>query len=238
MRSIHDWIKLDEAVVPPCRPSLPPRPTDPTNAEVIPPMRHVFAVVVLSLGICALRALAEDWTEFRGPTGQGNAGEGLPGRVGTGEERRLETEPSGGRMVVADCVQGSRLHLTATAVAGKDLSLRALCSGREVGQDSLERRKGALPAVRQDGSSSQEQQRPSPTPITDGKRLYVHFGHMGTACLDLGWQGVVASDQISAMNQSTVTAAHPSWWTTSADLQHRRQRQAVCRRPGHGHRQR
>ena len=25
----------------------------------------------------------------------------------------------------------------------------------------------------------------SPTPISDGKRLYVHFGHQGTACLDL-----------------------------------------------------
>src|SRR5262249_54105408 len=25
----------------------------------------------------------------------------------------------------------------------------------------------------------------SPTPITDGKRLFVHFGHLGTACLDL-----------------------------------------------------
>jgi len=25
----------------------------------------------------------------------------------------------------------------------------------------------------------------SPTPITDGKRLFVHFGHQGTACLDL-----------------------------------------------------
>src|SRR5262249_44853236 len=25
----------------------------------------------------------------------------------------------------------------------------------------------------------------SPTPLTDGKRLYVHFGHQGTACLDL-----------------------------------------------------
>ena len=25
----------------------------------------------------------------------------------------------------------------------------------------------------------------SPTPIVDGDRLYVHFGHMGTAALDL-----------------------------------------------------
>jgi len=25
----------------------------------------------------------------------------------------------------------------------------------------------------------------SPTPLTDGKRLWVHFGHQGTACLDL-----------------------------------------------------
>src|SRR5262249_38284452 len=25
----------------------------------------------------------------------------------------------------------------------------------------------------------------SPTPLTDGQRLYVHFGHQGTACLDL-----------------------------------------------------
>jgi outer membrane protein assembly factor BamB len=66
----------------------------------------------------------------------------------------------------------------------KDLSLTALC---------LDVRDGTLvwskEVFRQDGGTAPrihtKNSHASPTPIVAGDRLFVHFGHQGTACLDL-----------------------------------------------------
>jgi outer membrane protein assembly factor BamB len=79
-----------------------------------------------------------------------------------------------------------RVYLTTAKPIGdtKDHSLMALC---------LDADKGTIvwqtDVFRQDGAKSPKihgkNSHASPTPITDGKRLYVHFGHQGTAALDL-----------------------------------------------------
>jgi outer membrane protein assembly factor BamB len=83
-------------------------------------------------------------------------------------------------------VQDGRVFLT-TAVpvkGGKDQSLRALCLDAEKGTVFWE-----TEVFLQDGSKAprihSKNSHASPTPLTDGKRLFVHFGHQGTACLDL-----------------------------------------------------
>jgi outer membrane protein assembly factor BamB len=130
-------------------------------------------------------ASAENWPEFRGPTGQGRYG------------KRLATEWSTTKNVVwkqkipgkgwsSPIVQDGRVFLT-TAVPmpdSKDQSLQALC---------LAANNGALlwqtEVFRQDGARAArihvKNSHASPTPVTDGERLYVHFGHQGTACLDV-----------------------------------------------------
>src|SRR5262249_23554561 len=65
-----------------------------------------------------------------------------------------------------------------------DQSLRALCfdakTGKVLWDQEVFRQDGATaPAIHGKNSHA------SPSPLTDGKRLYIHFGHQGTACLDL-----------------------------------------------------
>jgi outer membrane protein assembly factor BamB len=81
-----------------------------------------------------------------------------------------------------------RVYLT-TAVpvekgARTDQSLRALCldakTGKVIWNQEVFKEDGATaPRIHTKNSHA------SPTPLVDGKRLFVHFGHQGTACLDL-----------------------------------------------------
>src|SRR5207248_68712 len=86
--------------------------------------------------------------------------------------------------VVAD----GRIYLTtAVPVPGSrtnDQSLAALCLEARTGKVVWERE-----VFRQDGAKAPRPHRKnthaSPTPLVHDGRLYVHFGHQGTACLDL-----------------------------------------------------
>jgi len=129
---------------------------------------------------------AENWPEFRGPTGQGHyAGKSLPLEWST-TKNVVWKQPIPGRGWSSPILQDGKVFLT-TAVPikdSKDQSLRALCldaaAGRILWDTEVFRQDGArAPAIHSKNSHA------SPTPLTDGKRLFVHFGHQGTACLDL-----------------------------------------------------
>jgi outer membrane protein assembly factor BamB len=81
-------------------------------------------------------------------------------------------------------VAGGKVYLTAAvSVEGNtDLSLCALCLDAKDGKVLWKEE-----VFRQDGQSAPrihtKNSHASPTPIVDGERLYVHFGHQGTACL-------------------------------------------------------
>jgi outer membrane protein assembly factor BamB len=130
-------------------------------------------------------ARGENWPEFRGPTGQGHvrAG-GLPTRWGP-DKNVVWKQPIPGRGWSSPVVWDGRIYLT-TAVpvkGGNDQSLQALCldaaSGKILWQKEVFRQDGAAaPRIHTKNSHA------SPTPLTDGERLYVHFGHQGTAALD------------------------------------------------------
>src|SRR5262249_54204698 len=83
-------------------------------------------------------------------------------------------------------VAGGRVYLTTAAPikgSDKDLSLRALCldakSGKVLWDEEVIRQDGAKAAYIHSKNSHA-----SPTPVVGGGRLYVHFGHQGTGCLD------------------------------------------------------
>ena len=46
-----------------------------------------------------------------------------------------------------------------------------------------------------------------------GHRLYVHFGHMGTAALDLSGKVIWRQTELNT-RRSMATAARRCWWTT------------------------
>ncbi len=150
-------------------------------------------LLLLSLGSLSVQATdgATHWPQFRGPTGQGLA------------EGRLPTEWSSTRNVgwkqaipgngwSSPIVQQGRIYLTTAVPPGErlagapagDQSLQALCldagTGKVLWKREVFKQPGATaPRIHTKNSHA------SPTPITDGERLYVHFGHQGTACLDL-----------------------------------------------------
>ena len=141
-------------------------------------------VLLLITGASAL-ARAEDWPQFRGPTGQGHATErGLPLEWSETTNIIWKT-PVPGLGWSSPVVAGGRVWLT-TVVESKErrgrlsASLRALAfdvaTGREVVNVEVFRLDDA-------GYVNPKNSRASPTPIVGGERVYVHFGAEGTAAL-------------------------------------------------------
>jgi outer membrane protein assembly factor BamB len=121
---------------------------------------------LLALVFTAVHVVAGDWPEFRGPTGQGH-----------GTATNLP------------------LHWSATTAApiegSPDLSLRLLCLDAADGhvfwdKEVFREEAGKAQRIHQKNGHA------SPTPLVQDNRIYVHFGHMGTACLHVSgrivWQ--------------------------------------------------
>lgn len=148
-------------------------------------MHQAFTAAIVCL-IAMVTARAEDWPEFRGPTGQGHyTGKPLPVEWSTTKNVAWKLAIPG-KGWSSPVVWRGRIYLTSgVPVEGsKDLSLEALCldaeNGKLLWQTEVFRPESAKsPRIHQKNSPA------SPTPLTDGKRLYVHFGHQGTAALDL-----------------------------------------------------
>jgi outer membrane protein assembly factor BamB len=151
-------------------------------------VNRLFALAVVGgLGV-AIAAPAQDWPEFRGPTGQGIV---LQGRVPTdwsATRNVVWKQAIPGTGWSSPIVWKGRIYLTtAVSVAGndkEDQSLRALGLDAKDGKILWDRE-----LFRQDGSKTEaiheKASHANPTPISDGQRLYVHFGPHGTAALDL-----------------------------------------------------
>jgi len=130
--------------------------------------------------------VAENWPEFRGPTGQGiSTATRVPTLWSATENIAWKQEVPGTGWSSPVIVDG-RIYLT-TAVeqadAGK-ISLRTLCldaaSGRVIWNVET-----IQPAAEDAKVMHQKNSLASPTAIVHGDRVYVHYGHMGTAALDL-----------------------------------------------------
>ena len=145
-------------------------------------LRAAAATGVIAVLCASLRA--EEWTQFRGPTGQGHSSEsGLP--LEWSESRNVVWKtPVPGSGWSSPVVAGGRVWLT-TAVKERGTSLRVLAfdveSGREVVNTQVFRARHADPLNAKNTLAS-------PTPVVDGGRVYVHFGADGTAALDAAGQ--------------------------------------------------
>ncbi|HKE87719.1 MAG TPA: PQQ-binding-like beta-propeller repeat protein [Vicinamibacterales bacterium] len=146
--------------------------------------------VLLSLAVAVTRVSAEDWPQFRGPTGQGHATErGLP--LEWGESRNiLWKTPVPGFGWSSPVVAGGKVWLT-TVVETKEkrdrvsASLRALAFDVETGKELVN---VEVFQIKDAGVINPKNSRASPTPIIDGDRVYVHFGADGTAALSTSGQ--------------------------------------------------
>lgn len=122
---------------------------------------------------------AEDWPQFRGPTGQGLSTEATAPLVWSETKNIKWKSPVPGSGWSSPVVANGRIWLT-TAIGGRDVSLRALAFDVESGRELLN---VEVFRPRRTGAINPKNSHASPTPIVDGDRVYVHFGAEGTAAL-------------------------------------------------------
>ncbi|VTS00914.1 PQQ-binding-like beta-propeller repeat protein [Tuwongella immobilis] len=130
-------------------------------------------------------ATAENWADFRGPTGQGvYTGKPLPLEYGPGKNEVWKTEIPGKGWSTPIVVDGQLVLTTATPGEGRtDQSLRAICVDADSGKilwnvEVFQQKSASSPRIHSKNSYA------SPSAAWDGERYFVHFGHEGTAALD------------------------------------------------------
>ncbi|MEM7146569.1 MAG: PQQ-binding-like beta-propeller repeat protein [Verrucomicrobiota bacterium] len=147
---------------------------------------HLSLCLILTTGLA--KTHAENWPEFRGPSGQGHSSaENLP--TEWNQSKNVAWKKSiDGKGWSSPVLVDNRLFLT-TAVDDNpgsnntDRSLRALCLDANSGEEIWN-----VEVFEQDADDAykihKKNSHASPTPLYENERLYVHFGHDGTACLD------------------------------------------------------
>lgn len=138
-----------------------------------------YASLCLLFSSAALVQAGDDWPQFRGPDGQGHSDSvGVPLTWSETEHVAWKTEIPG-QGWSSPVVLGKQVWMTTATEGG--LSLRAVCVDRDSGRvlHNVEVFKREKP-IEVHATNSYA----SPTPILEGNRVYVHFGTMGTACLD------------------------------------------------------
>jgi outer membrane protein assembly factor BamB len=147
--------------------------------------RQAF-VLTVALASCLTPSLrADDWPEFRGPTGQGLLLKGKLPTTWSKDKNVVWKQDIPGKGWSSPIVVGQRVYLT-TAVPenGGDQSLRVLCLDAVKGEilwneEVFHQDHKQAPNIHTKNSHA------SPTPLLRDGKLFVHFGHQGTACLDV-----------------------------------------------------
>jgi outer membrane protein assembly factor BamB len=161
--------------------------------------RSAFFASFATLVFISLSAPAADWPQFRGPAGDGRAdAKNLPSEWSETKNVAWKAEIPGHAWSSPSLYQ-NRLYLTAAVPvdagsAAGPLSLRALCvdaaTGKVVWNEQVFEEPADAPKIHSKNSHA------SPTPIVEQGRVYVHFGHQGTACLDLAGRLAWKNDKI------------------------------------------
>jgi outer membrane protein assembly factor BamB len=156
--------------------------------------------LILPLLLTSITALAQDWPEFRGPDKQGNSATiGLPTEWNPNLNKNIVWKAAlPGVGWSSPVVVGDRIYVTsAVPIGGEekpviDRSLRALCVSATDGKviwdkEVFPQTAATAPNIHKKNSHA------SPTAIFEADKLYVHFGHQGTACLNAADGSIVWS---------------------------------------------
>ena len=126
-----------------------------------------------------LLAAAVPWTQFRGPNGQGDAGNTNLPLTWSEQENVVWKTPIPGKGWSSPVVCDNQVWMTTATDEGR--SLRAVAVALDTGKllHDIEVFHRAEPVVVHARNSHA-----SPTPVIEPGRVYVNFGTAGTACLD------------------------------------------------------
>lgn len=141
--------------------------------------------------------MGQDWPQFRGE-----------GRMGIAKVRKVPVEWSTNKGVVwkrlipgsgwsSPVLVGGKLYLTSAVEKGDGgkLDLAVFCVNAKSGQvewrkDVFVQNLARSPGIHKKNGHA------SPTPLVEGGRIYVHFGHQGTACLNMKGEVVWKNETI------------------------------------------
>lgn len=142
------------------------------------------AVVPVCLLLAAVAVAADEWPEFRGATGQGNASGAEPPIEWSTTKNVAWRQPVPGAGWSSPVIGGGRVFLTSRlAAATGDVSLQLLCFDAATGQ--IEWQAEIFGSAEVPPRPGHEKSLPaSATAVIDGEHIYVYFGHHGAACLD------------------------------------------------------
>ncbi len=156
------------------------------------PLLTTFCTIALGVASLARAAFAETvWPDFRGPSGQGHSSATrLPLEWASGKNLVWRV-PLAGQAWSTPGVAKGRVFLTnAVSIPGATedapdagVSLRVLALDAKTGKllwdtEVIQQRDPA--ALRKHDKNSHA----SPSPVLENGRIYAHFGHHGTACVD------------------------------------------------------
>jgi outer membrane protein assembly factor BamB len=124
-----------------------------------------------------------EWPEFRGPTGQGiSLATNVPIRWSAAESVKWKAAIAPGWS--SPVVSAGHIYLTAAVQNGNNISLHALCFDESDARSAWDV-EVLQPVAADTKKIHSKNSLASPTPIVRDGRIFVHFGHMGTAALDL-----------------------------------------------------
>lgn len=195
-------------------------------------MRFIPTSATLALTLFALAAapaVAQDWPQFRGPTGDGCAvAKNLPERWGGFDAPAWQTEIPGsgwsspivvgGRIWLTSAQQtaldekGREKKLTANPILTPDFQTHAaatlLAIELDAGTGKILRTLNLLTADDPKPIHAQNTYA-SPTSVSDSERLYCHFGSLGTVCVEMKsgeilWKRALPVDDITGPGGSPV----------------------------------
>jgi len=148
------------------------------------------ACILASLIGLPLSAPAADWWQFGGPAGDGHAGKANLPTEWSPEKNIAWRRAVAGLGWSSPVIVNGKMYVTTAVPQGEaakdakpDHSLRTLCIDAKSGSVMWD-----VEVFRQEGKTAPnihgKNSHASPTPVVEGDKVYVHFGHQGTACLN------------------------------------------------------
>ncbi len=140
------------------------------------------AAVVWMIASTSASVAADDWPEFRGPTGQGHSSEAGLALEWSETDNVVWKTSVPGRGWSSPVVADGRVWLTTSVDVDGGGSLRLLAFDAATGHEVVN---AEVFRVEDTSAPNPKNSLASPTPVIDptGERVYVHFGAYGTAAL-------------------------------------------------------
>jgi outer membrane protein assembly factor BamB len=146
------------------------------NSQTI---RRAASCLVLLAGAIGFAHAADNWPQFRGPTGDGHSdAKTLPVTFGETDHVTWKTEIHG-KAWSSPVIWKNQIWLTTATLDGKELSV--VCVDKTTGKIL---RDEILFRIEEPQFCHAFNSYASPTPVIEEGRVYVTFGSPGTACLD------------------------------------------------------